>query len=358
MMSELSSEPVQTCSISFADPKFDESRYAALVAEKFKTSHFVQQVDPSDLTFIDELAALYDEPYADSSALPTYRVCELARRKVTVALSGDGGDENFGGYRRYRWHVYEEHIRSRVPASIRRSVFGLLGSVYPKLDWAPRIFRAKSTLEAIARDSLEGYFHSVTILPAELRRRLFSKGFGKALGGYGAIDVFKEHARAAPVSHPLSLVQYLDYKTYLPGDILTKVDRASMGHSLEVRVPILDHELVDWVAGVDPTVKLKGQEGKYFFKKALESRLPSDILYRPKMGFAVPLAKWFRGELKDRARSHLLSDDFHSSGMFDRAFIKRLLDDHQSGSRDFSSALWSLLMFDAFQRRVLNGGAA
>jgi asparagine synthase (glutamine-hydrolysing) len=353
MMAEVSPTPVRTCSISFGNADFDESKYAAMVAEKYKTSHHVQRVDGDDLELIDELAGLYDEPFADSSALPTYRVCELARHNVTVALSGDGGDENFGGYRRYRWHVYEEGVRGKVPAPLRRAVFGALGALYPKLDWAPRFLRAKSTFQALARDSLEGYFHGVTILPADLRKQLFSRRFGAELQGYGALEVFKAHARNAPVDHPLSLVQYLDYKTYLPGDILTKVDRASMAHSLEVRVPILDHELVDWVGGVQPQLKLHDGEGKYLFKKALESRLPRDVLYRPKMGFAVPLAQWFRTDLRERARERLLGDAFHGGGLFDRGFIARMLDQHERGVRDFSTPLWALLMFEGFQRNVL-----
>jgi asparagine synthase (glutamine-hydrolysing) len=353
MMAEASATPVRTCSIAFSDPRFDESKYASLVAKQFKTSHNVERVDGNDLELIDELAGLYGEPYADSSALPTYRVCELARRNVTVALSGDGGDENFGGYRRYRWHVYEERVRGKLPSWLRRAVFNPLGAFYPKLDWAPRILRAKSTLQALARDSLEGYFYSVTIMPPELRRRLFSRRFATHLNGYGALEVFKQHAREAPVDDPLALVQYLDYKTYLPGDILTKVDRASMAHSLEVRVPILDHELVDWAGGVPSSLKLREGEGKYFFKKALESRLPNDVLYRPKMGFAVPLAQWFRVDLKDRARELLLSDQFHGGGIFDRDFVASMLDQHERGARDFSAPLWALLMFAGFQRNVL-----
>ncbi len=353
MMAELSAHPVQTCSIAFGDPAFDESKYAALVAEKFKTDHHVERVDQNHLALIDKLAELYDEPYADSSALPTYRVCELARRNVTVALSGDGGDENFGGYRRYRWHVYEERVRNRLPLSLRRAAFGMLGAIYPKLDWAPRVLRAKSTLESLGRDSMEAYFHSVSMTSDGLRSRLFSERFRRELQGHRAIDVFKRHEAKAP-DDPLSLVQYLDYKTYLPGDILTKVDRASMAHGLEVRVPILDHELVDWASGVSPALKLHGREGKYLFKKALESRLPNDVLYRQKMGFAVPLASWFRNELKDKSRELLAGEHLHSDGMFDRAFIGRMLDQHQAGVRDFSSPLWALLMFEASKRRVLS----
>jgi len=350
-MAGLSEEPVNTCSISFGDPRFNEARYAAMVAERFHTAHRVEQVDPDDFDLVDHLADLYDEPYADSSALPTYRVCELAKKQVTVVLSGDGGDENLAGYRRYRWHTYEERMRALVPASLRRPLFGLLGRFYPKLDWAPRIFRAKSTFQAMARDALEGYLHSVSILSDEMREKLFSDRLKRELQGYRAVEVFRRHARNAPTDHPLSLVQYLDMKTYLPGDILTKVDRASMAHALEVRVPILDHELVEWISGLPPETKLRGREGKYLFKKALEPVLPREILYRPKMGFAVPLAGWFRGPLKERVREGVLGGVMADSGLFDHDYLKKLVDQHQSGIRDYSASLWTLLMFESFLRK-------
>ncbi len=350
MMAGVSPDPVNTCSIKFGERGFDESSYAARVAERYGTNHQVQLVDPGDFGLVDQLADLYDEPYADSSAMPTYRVCELARKRVTVALSGDGGDENWAGYRRYRWHVYEERFRRALPAGLRRPLFGALGRVYPKADWAPKVLRAKSTFEALARDSVEGYFHGVSILGDDLRRRLFSDGFRKRLSGYEAIDVLRRHAERAP-EHPLSRVQYLDLKTYLVGDILTKVDRASMAHSLEVRVPILDHELVEWVASLPPETKLRGREGKYSFKKALEPYLPEDLLYRPKMGFAVPLTSWFRGPLRERVRQVAVSEALLDTGIFEPGFLRRMVDEHQSGVRDFSAALWSVLMFEAFCRR-------
>ncbi len=353
MMARLSNDPVTTCSISFGDPEFNESRFAARVAQRYATNHRVGEVDPNDFDLLDKLSNLYDEPYADSSAIPTYRVCELARREVTVALSGDGGDETFAGYRRYRWHVYEEQMRSMLPLGFRRPVFGLLGRLYPKADWAPRIFRAKSTLESIARESIEGYFHSVSILGDPMRRNLFSKSFRRELQGYEAVQVLRDHAGRAEVDDPLSLVQYLDMKTYLPGDILTKVDRASMAHSLEVRVPILDHKLVEWAGRLRPEFKLKGREGKYILKKSLEPHLPRDVLYRPKMGFAVPLASWFRGPLKERVREAVLGAALRDSGIFSRPFLERLVNHHQSGRRDHSAPIWSLLMFEAFSRRVL-----
>ena len=349
MMSHVSSDPVNTSSISFGDPAFNESEYAGLVAQRYATDHQVKQVDPADLDLVDRLAALYDEPYADSSAMPTYRVCELARKRVTVALSGDGGDENFAGYSRYRWHMAEEGLRKCVPRAVRRPVFGALGAVYPKIDWAPKIFRAKSTLQAVARDSVEGYFHNFSVIPDLLRKQLYSPGFHRQLGGYHARAVFERCLSDAP-DHPLSRVQYLDFKTYLPGDILTKVDRASMAHSLEVRVPILDHEFVEWVSGLPAEWKLNGREGKSVFKQALEPHLPDDVLYRDKMGFAVPLARWFRGPLAERVRQAVLSPVLAESGIFSINTLNRMVQQHQSGQRDHSAALWSLLMFESFYR--------
>ena len=351
LMAGLGDEPVNTCSISFGDPAFDESNYAAMVAEQYHTNHHVGEISPDDFALLDKLAGIYDEPYADSSAMPTYRVCELARKRVTVALSGDGGDENLAGYRRYRWHMYEERLRSMLPLSLRRPLFGALGHMYPKADWAPKVFRAKSTFESLARSDIEGYFHSVSILGDKLRARLFSAEFRRELQDYNAVEVFHRHAASAP-DHPLSRIQYLDLKTYLVGDILTKVDRASMAHGLEVRVPILDHKFVEWVAGLPPGLKLRGREGKYLFKKSLESHLPDEILYRQKMGFAVPLASWFRGPLRDRVMQTLLGPRLLDSGIFVSRFLHTLVEQHQSGRRDFSTPIWTLLMFEAFQRNL------
>ncbi|TAN78455.1 MAG: amidotransferase 1, exosortase A system-associated [Gallionella sp.] len=354
MMAGLSDGPVNTCSISFGDPAFNESEYAAQIASRYKTNHHVGQVDPDDFDLIDKLAAIYDEPYADSSAIPTYRVCELARKSVTVALSGDGGDENFAGYRRYRWHMNEERMRGLLPAPLRRPLFGMLGRVYPKADWAPKIFRAKATLEGMARDSVEGYFHIIALMNNEMRERLFSDKFKRALQGYRAIEVLQRHdakSGAGPGKRdPLARVQYLDIKTYLAGDILTKVDRASMAHGLEVREPLLDHKLVEWASGLPAACKQHGGEGKYIFKKAMEPYLPNDILYRKKMGFAVPLAGWFRGPLKEKVRSAVLGPVLAQTGYFNADYLHELVDRHQSGSRDYSTALWALLMFESFLR--------
>lgn len=350
-MAEMSDNPVNSCSIGFSDPGFDETDYASQVAQKYKTNHWSRTVDPGDYSLVEKLIDIYDEPYADSSALPTYRVCELAREKVIVALSGDGGDENLAGYRRYQLQMFEQKIRGIFPESLRKPVFGFLGKIYPKADWAPRVFRAKTTFQGLARDHVESYFHGVSIIKGDMRDKLFSRRLKNSLQGYNTLALFKDYGANAGSDDPLSVLQYIDIKTYLVGDILTKVDRASMAHSLEVRVPLLDHELVEWIATLPSHFKLRGGEGKYIFKKSLEGRLPNNILYRPKMGFGVPLGKWFRNELKQNIRDAVLSERMMDSGFFEAGYLRTLVDHHQSGLRDYSAPLWTLMMFDQFLSR-------
>jgi asparagine synthase (glutamine-hydrolysing) len=356
MMAGVSDKPVNTCAIAFNDPAFDESEYARQVAERYKTNHQAETVDKDDYGLLDTLAGLYDEPYADSSAIPTYRVCQLARKRVTVALSGDGGDENFAGYRRHRMTMGEQRVRSMLPLALRKPVFGVLGKVYPKADWAPQMFRAKTTFEALARDLTEGYFHGVSVNNDRVRKQLFSAGFQQRLQGYRAVEVMRGYAANAPTDDPLSMIQYLDMKTYLPGDILTKVDRASMAHALEVRVPLLDHQFVEWVSGLPSSSKLRNGEGKHVFKKALEPYLTEDILYRKKMGFSIPLASWLRGPLLETMRRAVLNPALLDTGIFNAKYLQQIVDEHQAGTKDHAVTLWSVLMFDAFLRK--NGAAS
>ncbi len=352
-MAGLTDQPVRTCAIGFKDPKFNESAFAQMVAERYKTDHHLDIVDSEGFDLIDHLAWLYDEPYADSSALPTYRVCQLARQHVTVALSGDGGDETFGGYRRYRLHLMEEKARNALPLSLRRPLFGTLGRLYPKADWAPRPLRAKTTFQALSYDGVQAYLHSVGTLRQDERNALFSPELKRQLQGYNALEVFRKHAANAGTDDPLALIQYLDYKTWLVGDINTKVDRASMAHSLEVREPLMDHRLIEWLATLPNNLKIHGQEGKWLLKKTMEPKLPHDVLYRPKMGFSIPLASWLRGPLAKRAQEAILGPRIAETGYFNPANLRFLLEKHQSGQRDFSVPLWSLLMFDAFLQNCI-----
>ncbi|HEX7369049.1 MAG TPA: XrtA/PEP-CTERM system amidotransferase [Rhodanobacteraceae bacterium] len=357
-MCRLAPGAVNTCAIGFDHAAYDETRYARQVADHLHTRHFEERVGSDDHDLLDTLAGIYDEPFADSSALPTYRVCQLARRHVTVALSGDGGDENFAGYRRYRLHAWESGMRARLPGAVRNPLFGLLGGIYPKADWAPRPLRAKTTFQALARDDVAAYYHSVSTTPAALRAELYSPAFKRELQGYSALDVFRAHAARAPTEQPLSLAQYLDFKTWLPGDILTKVDRASMAHSLEVRVPVLDHKLVEWASSLPPDLKLKAGEGKFVFKQALEQDLPREVLYRTKQGFSVPLAAWFRGPLRGHVEGALRSGALVGCGWFEPKVLDRLVQQHGSGRRDHSATLWKLLMLDAFLRRTQQPASA
>jgi asparagine synthase (glutamine-hydrolysing) len=212
------------------------------------------------------------------------------------------------------------------------------------------VFRAKSTLQALARDAVEGYFHSMSIIRDDQRALLYTDAFRRRLDGYNAVQTFHRHARRVQGLDPLSLVQYLDLKTYLVGDINTKVDRASMANSLEVREPLMDHPLVEWLATLPPHLKVRDGEGKYLLKKAMEPALPRELLYRPKMGFAVPLAVWFRGPLRRRVREVLLGSRLAETGWFRSGALSTLVERHQSGARDHSAPLWTLMMLEAFLR--------
>ena len=348
MMRELETDSILTCSIGFHEKQYDESVYAEMVAKAKATDHKAEIVKAADFALLDKLVGLYDEPYADSSAIPTYRVCELARKHVTVALSGDGGDENFIGYRRYRLFAMEERMRSFFPGSLRKRIFEPLGNWYPKLDWAPRVFRGKTTFQALARGSMEAYLHGVSIFPDEGRDWLFSDTLKANLQGYRSSEVFSRYIAGKTFEDPLRMVQYLDFKTYLPGDILTKVDRASMAHGLEVRVPFLDHTLVSWAAGLPTRNKLRSGNGKYILKEALRPLLPHEILFRKKMGFAVPIGQWFRGSLSDRLMATVGGDRLKQSGIFSPEGLDRIVNEHQSGRRTWTAALWALMMFDGF----------
>jgi len=343
MAGELS-EPVKTCAIGFNVPDYDESAFARQVADRYHTDHRLDMLEADQVDLVDRMADLFDEPFADASAMPTYRVCEAARRRVTVAISGDGGDENFAGYRRYRLHLAEEKIRSRLPAGLRRALFGPLGQLYPKADWLPRVLRAKTTFQALARDTAAAWSHSVSRMSDDDKSRLFSHSLQRELGGYHASEVMRRHAERAPTDDPLALAQYLDFKTFLVA-VLHKVDRTSMAHALEVRVPLLDHQLVEWISGLPASWKLRGGEGKYIFKKALEPHLPHAVMYRPKQGFSVPLAEWFRGSMRPRLERLANDQRLLDSGLFNGEYVRKLIDQHQRGLRDNSAALWELLMF-------------
>ncbi len=348
MMSQLQNSPVNTCSIGFDVPAFNETDFAKLVSDRYKTNHNVETISHEDFDLIDRLTDIYDEPYSDSSALPTYRVCELARKHVTVALSGDGGDELFAGYRRYKLHMAEQALRDKIPLSMRKPIFSLLGKLYPKLDWAPQFLRAKTTFQSLAMTSSEAYLNSMSKLRKGERENLYSSEFKKKLKGYSSNQVFERILKGKKFKDPLKEVQYLDYKTWVTGDINTKVDRASMAHGLEVRVPILDHQFVEWAFKVPSKVNLHKGEGKAIFKKQLEPHVPHDNLYRKKMGFRVPMCEWLKGPLKEKMQTLLISKAFIEAEIFDDKKIKKMITEHVKSVKDHSAALWTLMMLGQF----------
>jgi asparagine synthase (glutamine-hydrolysing) len=351
-MARQTDSPVKTFAIGFGEGGTDELAHAARVARLYRTQHHEQQVTANPLAAYRAQAAIFDEPFADSSSVPTYQVCKLARQNVTVALSGDAGDEVFAGYRRYRWFSHAEKMRGLLPGFIRTPVFGALGRLYPKLDWAPRWLRAKYTFQEFALDSAGGYYRTVCRIQDAMRAQLYSPGMTRAVSGHHPADHIASAMRDAGTSDGIACAQYADIKTYLAGDILTKVDRTSMAVSLEVRVPMLDHEFVEWAASVPSGLKLHAGEGKYILKRALEPYVPKENLYRPKQGFATSLAPHFRGPGGRFVREALMGEAMEDCGLFDMASIGRIVDAHESGAADHSHALWSLLMFDGFLREV------
>ena len=352
LMSESSAAPVTSCSIGFDVESVDETAYARQVAKLFATDHHERIVSSDQFGDVDRIAAIFDEPFADASALPTLRVCELAREHVTVALSGDGADEAFAGYRRQAFHAREEQVRSVLPSGLREPVFGTLGRLWPKADWAPRPLRAKTTLLSLGGSGEAGYARALAILSPEQRELLYDAAFLRERGDYRAEQPLEKLMRDAPARSGLDRAQYADLKFWLPGDILTKTDRTSMAVGLEAREPLLDHRLIEFGARLPHRERLRGTSGKWLMKRTMERYLPDDILYRQKQGFVTPLAEWFRGPLASEARAIASSELLTGNGLFARKALSRLADEHISGRSDHGRVLWQLLMLERSLRHL------
>lgn len=352
LMAEASREPVKTCSIGFDVAALDETSYAEQVARLFGTDHHARTVSADQFGEIDTLAAMFDEPFADASALPTWRVSQLARETVTVALSGDGADEAFAGYRRQVFHAHEEQARGWLPPAFRRSLFGILGSIYPKADWAPRALRLKTTLLSLAGSGAEGYARALSVTPPEVRLPLYTADFARQIGDYRAEDALLRLMDESPARSGLDRAQYADLKFWLPGDILTKVDRASMAASLEAREPLLDHRLIEFAAGLPEGLRVRGRQGKVLLKRAMRRYLPDDVIYRPKQGFVTPIAQWLRGPLAGEARAIARNALIARTGWFDPTRLSAIAEAHISGRSDHSRLLWQLVMLDRSLRHL------
>ncbi len=353
LMNEVMGQPVNTASIGFKESAFDELHYARAIAKKFDANAHERIVEANAAKILDALAWHFDEPFADSSMVPTYYVSQIAREKVTVGLSGDGGDENFAGYRRYRFDVLENRIRALLPQTMRGPMFGSLAKAYPKADWLPRVFRAKTLLNNLALCPERAYFHSMSWFTPDMKRLLYKPHLKEELNGYEPFSVMKKYFDRTAGWDPLSRIQYVDIKTYLVDDILTKVDRTSMAHSLEVRVPLLDHQVMEYAAGIPARYKLRNREGKYIFKRALCDLVPGEILNRPKMGFSIPLAQWLRGDLKRVFEERIFSKDAFLENLFEPHAIRHWWNQHQRGTRDYSCHLWALLMLECWGKKFM-----
>ncbi len=352
-MAGLLPHAVNTASIGFSEDGFDELPYARAVARLFSTQAHEKVVRADAVGILDDLVWHFDEPFADASMVPTYYVSQVARERVTVCLSGDGGDENFAGYRRHHFDVMENRIRGVVPQLLRGPLFGTLGRLYPKADWLPQMLRAKTLLTNVSLSPERAYFNTMSWFSPTMKTLLYRNELRQAVRGYDAFSVMQTYFDRCVGWDPLSRIQYVDIKTYLADDILTKVDRASMAHSLEVRVPLLDHEVMEYAASIPACYKLRGGEGKYIFKQALAQLLPADILQRPKMGFSMPLARWFRHELKGSFEQLVLTKKSFLGELFSTEPIQQWWEQHQRGTRDYAPMLWALLVLEHWGRRFV-----
>jgi len=350
LMSKFSSAPVKTFTIGFNEEDFNEAEHARLVARRFQTDHHEEVVDPNFVETLQALTHHLEEPFADASVVPTYYVCGLARKHVTVALAGDGGDELFAGYNRYQINLR------------RRRQFGIVP------EWAGRFYRkhlfpnlpggtyGRRFLYTISLPESDRYLDEISFLSTDGRERsLFSRDF-RAFADQlpSTFELFRNYLTTAPAEDSLSQLQYLDIKTYMPGDILTKVDRMSMANSLEVRAPILDHVFAEWVTQLSPRWKQRAGHQKYVLKKLAERLgVPRDVIYRPKRGFGIPLARWFRKDLRQNLLGVLLEPKCLQRGYFDPDAVKSLVDEHLRGRRDRSRDLWILLVFELWHRNFL-----
>jgi len=353
MMARNSDTPVTTCAIGFNNKKFDELQYAENVAKQFQTNHYELTVQENVEQNLITIASYFDEPFSDPSFVPTFYVSKLARSMVTVALAGDGGDENFAGYGKYLDDLKENQIRKWVPDSLSKSVMPALSALLAD-NPVSLLRRGSSLLNSLSGDRSHGFFLSNSLFRSHIWQRLVCESFARDLTEYDSSYVTRDYYESADTDDHLSKILYTDIKSYLPGDILVKVDRMSMANSLETRAPILDYRVVQFAATIPSSMKISDGEGKSVLKTSMKGLLTDDTLYRKKMGFSVPLAQWLRHEIRDVAEKYLLSENNGLSNFFKSTEIHVLWQQHLSGSRDYSQELWSLLMFEIWWQQYID----
>jgi asparagine synthase (glutamine-hydrolysing) len=351
-----SPDPLRTFSMGFAEEAFSELPFARQIAERFGTMHTEEIVTPDAVGLIDELTHYYDEPFADSSAIPTFLVARLASRSVKVVLSGDGGDEAFGGYARYAHDVKEAAVRRRLPAWFRRAVLSPLARAWPKADWLPRRFRAKTTLSNLALDAGPAYANTLTICRQPLRRQLLAPDLATGLNGHAPERIVWESYATAPPEDALAGMVAADVATVLPDDFLVKVDRASMAHGLEVRPPLVDHEVLELAARIPSHWKVHRGQSKWILKRAAQGSLPNSILHRRKQGFELPIDDWLRGPLRPMFEAAVLAPDARITGLIDQRIARQVYQSHLLGTGRQGATLWILLVLARWADRYLEPG--
>lgn len=349
LMSQILDQPVKTFSIGFKEDSFDELKYARLAAKHFNTDHHELILTAESVEIVDDLVWHFDEPFADSSALPTYMVSKQAREHVTVVLSGDGGDELFAGYTRYVTDKDRSGL-GRLPQAFRKNL------IRPISEALPHGARGKNYLFNISLDAAGRYIDSISHFNGPRKEKLYSKGARSKMNGSFARGekLYRAISSSLDSGDAVENLLYLDSKTYLPGDILTKVDRMSMASSLEARSPLLDHKLIEYATRIPSRLKLNGRETKYIFKRAVSSFVPKEILYREKQGFGVPISEWINQRLKERILGDLSERRTLERGYCDPKYVDLLVNEHSRGRRDHSHALWTLWMFELWQRRYVD----
>jgi asparagine synthase (glutamine-hydrolysing) len=354
-MARQSARPVVTTCVGFAERTHSEIDHARAVAKALGTEHHELLVKPDAIADLPRLVWHLDQPFADSSALPTYYVSRATRERVTVALSGDGGDELFAGYqRRYGIHRLEQRLRRIIPGSVRRGVLGPLARVYPRSERIPRPLRLKLVLSNLGQSFERAYFNDMSLFLDEEKQALCTPEFLAQARHHDPIAAFARHFERVRDADPLSRVLYVDFKTWLANDILVKVDRMSMACSLEVRAPLLDHKIIEFAASLPSSLKYRGSISKFLLKHHLASRLPALDVHRPKQGFELPLAAWLRGTLRDMARDLLFSTQATGRGYLRPEEVKRIWDAHQSGVRNHSPQIWSLMVLELWHRQYMD----
>jgi asparagine synthase (glutamine-hydrolysing) len=355
LMAGLSDRPVTTCSIGFDSERFDEVKYARKVAAQFQTDHHEFTVRENVADNLAQIARFFDEPFSDPSFVPTFFVSQLARRRVTVALAGDGGDENFAGYSKYYTDYVENRLRKLFPDAVRHGLFPRFAQLAGLIN-TPMARKAQSLVGTLALDPDEAFSVTNSFFRRSLWDEVVRDDFRRDTTGYDPADITRNHYRNAGTDDHLSRILYTDIKTYLPGDILVKVDRMSMANSLETRAPLLDYRVVEYAAGIPSALKMRGKEKKHILKETFSRLLTKDILYRRKMGFSVPLADWLRNEIRTLANSVFYNEDAGLAHFFDMEVVRAIWQRHLQGENHHSQELWSMLNFELWWQAYGEGG--